>query len=137
MLTQLFIIDLEQLQAQHKSKATCVSLCSLFQFSQREENILCFCKGHESTKNDSKPIQRAMLFFKSRVGLLFMAAFVVCFDFHSISALVRKTDDGFRGEDEGTVEDPQPIQGKRTVQTNAALPNLTDIEKRLLAVEKK
>ena len=66
-----------------------------------------------------------MTLFKSHVGLLFVAAFVACFDFQSVSAVVRETGDGLRRED--TVEHPQPIGGKRSIQINAALPNLTDI----------
>ena len=72
---------------------------------------------------------------KSRVGVLFVAAFVVCFDFHSISAMVRETGGGLRRD--GTVEHPQPIRGKRSVKTNATHPSLSDIAKRLLVVEKR
>lgn len=78
-----------------------------------------------------------MNFSKSRVGLLFVVAFVVCFDFHSISAMVRETRDGFIREDEGSGEHSQPIRGKRSVQIDAARPNLTEIAKRLLVVEKR
>ena len=78
-----------------------------------------------------------MNFSKYRVGLLLAAAFVVCFDFRSISALVRETRDGFVREDEDAVEHSQPIRGKRSAQVNATHPNLTEIAKRLLVVEKK
>ena len=61
---------------------------------------------------------------------------MVCFDFHSISAL-RETRDGFTREDEGTVEHSQPIGEKRSVQIDAANLNLTEIAERLLVVEKK
>ena len=76
-----------------------------------------------------------MNFSKPRFGLLFVAAFVVCFDFHRISALVRETGDGLRRE--GTVEHTQPIRGKRSIQLNATHPSLSDIAKRLLVVEKR
>jgi len=51
--------------------------------------------------------------------------------------MVRETRDGFIREDEGTGEHSQPIRGKRSVQIDAARPNLTEIAKRLLVVEKK
>lgn len=51
--------------------------------------------------------------------------------------MVRETRDGFIREDEGSGEHSQPIRGKRSVQIDAARPNLTEIAKRLLVVEKR
>ena len=75
-----------------------------------------------------------MNFSKSHVGLLFVAAFVGCFGFHSSSALVSGNS---RLRQEGTVELPQPNLGKRSVKMNATHPSLSDIAKRLLVVEKR
>lgn len=73
-----------------------------------------------------------MNFSKSHVGLLFVAAFVGCFGFHSSSALVTGNS---RLRQEGTVELPQPNLWKRSVKMNATHPSLSDIAKRLLVVE--